>query len=50
MLVDDEEVLSRKNDIGDPMPMRSQTSHHIQLLDAIADDYDIEWKPDPFEM
>jgi hypothetical protein len=47
--------MSRKNDVGDPMPIRLQTSYSTlidkcQLLDPIADDDDIDWITDPFEM
>ena len=47
--------MSRKNDVGDPMPIRLQTSHRLMslpslILDPIADDDDIDWNSDPFEM
>ena len=50
--------MSRKNDVVDPMPIRLQASHRLmsllslmsQLLDPIADDDDIDWNTDPFEM
>ena len=48
--------MSRKTDVGDPMPIRLQTSHRLMSLpslinaDPIADDDDIVWNTDPFEM
>ena len=40
--------ISRKIIVGDPMPIRLQTSHRLMSLPSLTNV--IDWKTDPFEM